>query len=295
MRTVADLLTEARASLAAAGVETPDLDARLLVGAALGVTALALATDPYRQVDDAEAAVLAASLARRRDGEPVDRILGYREFWGLRLALGPATLAPRPDTETLVEAALTAFAGRSAPRRVLDLGVGTGALLLALLHEWPMATGLGIDLSPEAIAVARENAVANGLDQRATFQAGDWGAGVDERFDLVVSNPPYIPTDVVPGLSREVRLHDPVLALDGGPDGLTAYRAIIGQAAALLTAEGLLILELGQGQEEAVAALAVAAGLRPMGAARRDLGGVPRAFVARRADVVVEPNRWTDG
>jgi release factor glutamine methyltransferase len=286
VRTVADLLTEARASLAAAGVETPDLDARLLTGAALRMTALALATDPYRQVDDAEAAALAESLARRRAGEPVDRIVGYREFWGLRLALGPATLAPRPDTETLVEAALAAFAGRPPPRRVLDLGVGTGALLLALLHEWPLATGLGIDLSPEAIAVARANAVANGLDERATFQAGNWGVGVDEQFDLVVSNPPYIPTDVVPGLSREVRLHDPVLALDGGPDGLTAYRAIIGQAAALLNADGFLILELGHGQEEAVAALAVAAGLRPMGAARRDLGGVPRAFVARHGRTV---------
>ncbi|MFN8830458.1 MAG: peptide chain release factor N(5)-glutamine methyltransferase [Labrys sp. (in: a-proteobacteria)] len=283
MRTLRSLLTETRARLAAAGIATPDLDARLLAAEALGVTSLVLATEPERMVNDADAARLADSVARRLAGEPVDRILGHREFWGLCLALGPATLAPRPDTETLVEAALAAFAGRPSPRRLLDLGVGTGALLLALLREWPEATGLGVDVAPEAVAVARANAEANGLAGRADIRVGDWGSGIMEHFDLIVSNPPYIPSGDIASLDREVRLHDPLLALDGGTDGLVAYRAILADARRLLAPDGILVLELGQGQEEAVATLAGLAGCAVLGPAQCDLGGVPRALVLRSA------------
>jgi len=264
-----------------AGLATPTLDARWLVAHAAGVAPDRIALDGGRSLP-AEAVSRAESLiARRLAGEPVDRILGTREFWSLPFRLNAATLSPRPDTETLVEACLAALPDRGAPYRLLDLGTGTGAILIALLTERPAAVGLGIDRAAEAILAARLNARDNGVGSRARFVEGDWMAGLDEKFDLVVSNPPYIPVADIACLDREVREHDPRLALDGGEDGLDAYRAIVAGASARLVAGGILAFELGAGQEDAVTALMRAAGFAVGEPARRDLAGVPRALLGR--------------
>ncbi|TWA63816.1 release factor glutamine methyltransferase [Azospirillum brasilense] len=276
--TLHQLRRTAEARLREAGVDTPDLDARLLVEHALGLTRHDLftrANDPVREPD---AARLLALVERRAAREPVGRILGHREFWTIDLALNPDTLEPRPDTETLVEAVLKALPDRSAPLRLLDLGTGTGCILLALLAELPNASGLGVDLSPGAVAAATENAARNGLAERARFQTGNWGAGLDERFAVVVSNPPYIPSADIAALDPEVREHDPRRALDGGADGLDAYRTIAAQLPDLLQPSGLAGLEVGQGQAADVAALLAAAGLEPAGVFR-DLGGVERCVL----------------
>jgi release factor glutamine methyltransferase len=190
-------------------------------------------------------------------------------------------LSPRPDTETIVEASLEALPDPDAASVLLDLGTGTGAILIALLRERMRALGIGVDRSPEAVLMARANAIANGVAGRACFLVGDWGRSLAHRFDLIVSNPPYIATGDIARLSPEVRRHDPPFALDGGPDGLGAYRAIMDDARRLLARGGTLILELGIGQEDEVARIARSAGLTPDGPARRDLGGVPRALIVR--------------
>lgn len=217
-------------------------------------------------------------MARRLAREPVHRILGRRAFWTLDLAISPAVLDPRPDSETLVEAAL-ALAPRPCAR-VLDLGTGSGALLCALLTEWPEASGLGVDRSVEACRVARRNVEACGCGARALVVAGDWGAALAGPFDVVVSNPPYIRSDDIAGLDPEVRDHDPALALDGGADGLAAYRAIAPLAARLLAPGGLLAVEVGWTQGEDVAGLLAQAGFGEVGR-RRDLGGHDRVVTGR--------------
>jgi release factor glutamine methyltransferase len=194
----------------------------------------------------------------------------------------PGTLVPRPESETVVEAALAAFADRNASLRILDLGTGSGILLAAILAERPRATGLGIDRSEGALVVARANLQALGLGARADFACGEWGAALNEKFDLVVCNPPYIAAHEFARLSPEVCAHDPRLALDGGADGLSAYRAVISDLARLLRANGVAILELGRGQESPVAKLACDAGLLVAGPARPDLAGIPRALTLRR-------------
>jgi release factor glutamine methyltransferase len=271
------LRTAAR-RLAAAGLPTAELDARALAQEAFGLTPAQLLADGGAEVSPAEAERLDALTARRLSGEPVDRILGRREFWGRDFALSPETLSPRPDTETVVEAALAELGDVDGAISVIDLGVGSGCLLLALLSELPNAWGLGVDLSPGAAAAARRNAKALGLAGRARFIAGDWAAGVRCRFDLVVSNPPYIATSEIPTLDVEVRAHDPRLALDGGADGLDAYRAILGEAPRLLAPAGLAVLELGAGQAKGVGEIAAASGLTVVRAVR-DLSGVERALV----------------
>ncbi len=226
-----------------------------------------------------DAARLEASLLRRLSGEPIDRILSSRGFWTLDLAVRPNVLSPRSDTETVVRAALglaLARAPAEAPRRILDLGTGSGAILLALLAELPGATGLGIDASEAALAAASENAARTGLSGRAALRRGDWTTGLDERFSIVVSNPPYIPTAVIAALDAEVRDHDPVLALDGGPDGLACYRALLPGLAEALEPDGLAVLEFGDGQGPEVRRLAEAADLRFI-AFHADLGGRQRA------------------
>ena len=220
-------------------------------------------------------------VARRADGEPVARILGRREFWGLPFALAPATLEPRPDTETVVEAALGLVRGAGGAASILDLGTGSGCLLLALLSELPDAAGVGVDRSPAAAAAARRNARSLGLGDRARFVAGDWAEAISGRFDLVVSNPPYIATEHIEALAPEVRRHDPALALDGGADGLDAYRAIVADLPRLLAPSGVAVLELGAGQRDAVAGLARAAGLVVIGS-NPDLAGTPRALALGR-------------
>lgn len=212
-------------------------------------------------------------------GEPVWRILGEREFWGLPFRLSPATLEPRPDSETLIEAALEVLAGRRQDEMTfLDLGTGTGCLLIAALSEFPRARGVGIDLSQEACDTARENAGINKVAGRARFAQGDWTTGLTGSFDLILSNPPYIPTGEIAGLSPGVRDHDPRRALDGGDDGLDPYRRFAQALPPLLAPGGKAVIEIGAGQEADVVLLMQAGGLAFEGS-RRDLGGHPRALI----------------
>lgn len=271
------------ARLAAAGKESPELDARLLLAEAAGIDPQAPILHPARPLADEAGTRFEALLARRIAGEPVARILGRQEFWSLELEVGPATLVPRPETETVVEAALAMLPAAAGERpRIADLGTGTGAILLALLSELPAAFGVGTDLAPGALAVARRNAQRLGLAGRAAFVACDFGSALGATFDLVVSNPPYVTTATIAALDAEVRDHGPRLALDGGTDGLSAYRALARDLPRLLGPGGIAVLELGAGQEDAVAALLAEAGLGPHVPARRDLAGIARALVAVR-------------
>ncbi|MBR0875487.1 peptide chain release factor N(5)-glutamine methyltransferase [Bradyrhizobium tropiciagri] len=273
------------ARLKTAGNDSAELDARLLVGAALGLNLTGLVTAATRALTPDEAKRLEALAQRRLAGEPVARIFGVKEFWGLPLQLSAATLVPRPDTETVVERALELVrADGAADRglRIADLGTGTGAILLALLSELPGAHGFGTDISVQALQTATENARQLGLADRATFTIANYASGLTGPFDLIVSNPPYIRSADIAGLAVEVRDHDPRAALDGGSDGLDAYRALISQSACLLAPGGALVVEIGQGQEGDVEALMTAAGLSPAGPSRADLGGIPRAVSGRR-------------
>ena len=261
--------------LAGAGVEAPTREAALLVRRAAGVSAAALIADPDAPLGEAAARVEAFTQRRER-GEPLSRIEGRREFWGRDFVVTPDVLDPRADTETLVEAALAAFSARKGEAlRVVDLGVGTGAILAALLSEWPRARGLGVDVSRAAVEVAMRNLDAFG--ERAKVAVGRWGQGLDGPFDVIVSNPPYIRTADIAGLAREVRGHDPMPALDGGEDGLAAYRALAPDIARLLAAEGRFFVEIGEGQGDDVAAIFAGAGLT-VGERRRDLGGIERSL-----------------
>ena len=269
-----DALAILRRAFAEAGLDSPDLDARLLLAEALQVDAVEIAARP--QVPLGERALRLADLARRRlHREPVGRILGRREFWGLSFELSPETLEPRPDSETVVELALSLVPARQG-LTVLDLGTGSGCLLVALLHEVPQATGVGVDRSPGALATARRNAWRNGIGERAAFVACDWTSALRGGFDLIVCNPPYIPSSDIASLAPEVREHDPAAALDGGDDGLAAYRIIFAKAARLLAAGGTLVVEIGSTQEPAVRRLAQAAGLEVI-RVTHDLAGHPRA------------------
>ena len=278
--TVGAFLCQAGQVLRAAAIESPRLEARLLLGHAMGATPEALLRDPGAPVPPEAASRFRAALAARLDAVPVAHIIGTQGFWTLELAVSPATLIPRPDSESLVEAALDAFPDAGAKLRVLDLGTGTGCLLLAVLAERPQAFGVGVDLVPGAAALAAANAARNGLADRAVFLAGDWAASLSARFDLVLSNPPYIESAAIAGLMPEVARHEPRSALDGGTDGLAAYRHLAAILPGLLAPGGAAVLELGAGQRRAVEALARGAGLVPS-ACRMDLGGVERALVLR--------------
>ncbi len=313
------LIQKATTQLRAAGVDDPARDARLLIAHALGCDRLALATNSERVLSENETAAIEEIITRREAREPVHRILGCREFWGLPFALNEATLEPRPDSETLIEVALNFFAtqpnlpslrapeGGAAihlphappespsalsgdgllrfarndksiepfPSRLLDLGTGTGCLLLSLLHEWPDATGLGIDKAPRAIEQATLNAQRLGLDTRAVFRVGDWLDGVEEKFDLILCNPPYIPSREIGALQPEVREYDPTDALDGGIDGLNPYRHLIPLLPRFLSANGVVLFEVGIGQAQDVAAMMEKAAFKTI-TITDDLGGVPR-------------------
>ena len=269
-------LAASRAMLAAAGVDEAALDARLLAQAATGLGHAALIARPEAVLDAEAAARLSAFLARRAAGAPVTRILGRRAFWSFELEVTPDVLDPRADTETLVEAALGLMQGRRAePLRIVDFGVGSGAILAALLTEFPDATGVGVDLSEKAAAVAARNLARLGLAERARIVVGGWETPLEGRFDLIVSNPPYIASADIAGLAREVANHDPRLALDGGADGLDAYRALAARAGGLIAPRGAVLFEVGHDQARAVAGLLAQAGLRP-GPARRDVAGIER-------------------
>jgi release factor glutamine methyltransferase len=279
--TRAQALRDLRQALEHQGFGTAALDARLLLLTALGITATDLIMNPDLPLTPEQVETLEALTRRRLAHEPVARIIGEREFWGLPFALSPETLVPRPDTETVVETALELIPDRRAPLRMADFGTGSGCLLVALLHELPQATGLGIDLSPGALAMARRNADANGVGARALFAASHWADAVTGRFDLIVSNPPYIASAVIPTLDREVREHDPLLALDGGPDGLEPYPVLLGEAGRLLVPGGLLVVEIGYDQAEALGSLAEAHALEVLKVAH-DLSHHPRCVALRR-------------
>lgn len=273
------------AQLKSAGDDEAELDARMLLGAATGLDLTGMIAQANRPLTPAEAALLARYAQRRIAGEPVARIIGEKEFWGLPLQLSPATLVPRPDTETVVELALEllrAGGDLDRPLRIADLGTGSGAILLALLSELPAAQGFGTDISEDALRTAAANAARTGLSARATFVECDYAGGLAGRFDLIVSNPPYIRSADVAGLAREVRNHDPLAALDGGADGLDAYRALIPQAAGLLAPGAALVVEAGAGQSGQIRALMAAAGLTLGTAPRADLGGIPRAVAGHK-------------
>jgi len=272
------LLCVGGAALRAAGIEDARREARLLLAHALGCRIEDLLRDPRAGVPDAARAQYQAAVARRAAREPLAHVTGHQGFWSLDLAVSPATLIPRADSEALIEAALQAFPDRRAVRAILDLGTGTGALLLAALAEFPQARGLGVDRVPEAAALAAANARRNRLEARAGFLAGNWAEPIAARFDLVLCNPPYIARDAIPILMPEVARHEPATALDGGADGLESYREVLAALPRLLAPEGRAILELGEGQRAAVEALAAEAGLHPIGC-RTDLGGVERALL----------------
>lgn len=282
---MSDTVAAARRALAArfraAGLDTPDLDARLLVEAATGLTREALAAAPDHRLTRGQAEALKALADRRLAGESAAHILGRRAFWTLDLKVDERALAPRPETELVVEAGLERL-DADRPARVLDLGVGSGAILLAILAERPRAFGVGLDRSAAALSLAADNAARCGLSDRVAFIRGDWGAALGARFDLVVSNPPYITAGELASLPDEVR-RDPAPALDGGPDGLDAYRALAGALPALLAPGARAVLELGAGQSEAVAALMRAGGALRVAGIRPDLAGIPRAMVLGRA------------
>ncbi len=269
--------------LRAHAIDTPDLDARLLLGAALGLDLTGLAKAAARRLAPQDAARLAGYAQRRIAGEPVARILGVKEFWGLALQLSATTLVPRPDTETVVDAALQMMGppARKSPLRIADIGTGTGALLLALLSEWPHAFGVGSDIDEQALRMAAANARRLNLADRAAFVTCNYTEALQGPFDLIVSNPPYIPTQEIAALAAEVRDHDPRRALDGGTDGLDAYRILAPEAVRLLAPEGMLLVEVGQNQADEVEELMAAAGLERL-PRRADLAGIPRVVTGRK-------------
>jgi release factor glutamine methyltransferase len=262
------------------GIESPAREARTSLCAASGLSPVALIVDPREPLGSAAWKVQDVG-ARRAAGEPLSRIVGKREFWGLSLAITPHVLDPRPETETIVEAALSILSDRHEdPLRILDLGVGSGALLCALLTEFGHARGIGVDISTDAADVARGNLRACGLSLRAEIRLGDWTRGIEGPFDLIVSNPPYIPTVDLPRLPREVRNFDPWLALDGGIDGLAAYRRILPESRRLLAPGGWLLVELGAGQAAKVTAVASQCGFTDVGT-YQDLAGANRVAAIR--------------
>jgi release factor glutamine methyltransferase len=268
----------------AAGIDTPELDARILVAHALGLDHAALVAADTRRLNPQEEAAVAALAARRLAREPVARILGWKEFWSLSLRVDGSTLVPRPETESVVEAAIDwvdARGRRTEPLHIADLGTGCGAILLALLAELPNAFGIGTDVSAAALAVAHDNADCLGLG-RAHFVCCDMAAALRGPFDLIISNPPYVASGDIPTLAPEVRNFDPRRALDGGTDGLASYRSIAAEAPALLAPGGAVIVELGAGQAQPVGELFAGAGLAPM-PPRPDISAVPRALLGQRA------------
>jgi release factor glutamine methyltransferase len=280
--TLVSLWTDVRKRLETAGVDSPVLDARLLLEAGAGVSRLEIVTDPRRAVSDEQMAAVDALTKRRESREPISHIIGRKHFWTLDLAVNAHVLTPRPETEFVVEAGLRETLPADGAHRILDLGAGSGAIILALLKDRPNAIGVAVDISEGALAVLRTNAQHVGVAGRLQVRQGDWASDLDERFDLVVSNPPYIPSAEIAALSPEVSKFEPRLALDGGADGLAGYRIITEALPRLLEPGAAFALEVGFGQADAVKALAEAAGLL-VGEPWRDLAGIPRVVVGHAA------------
>ncbi|MGR6429640.1 peptide chain release factor N(5)-glutamine methyltransferase [Rhizobium sp. PAMB 3174] len=284
VETLSALLSEVRQELLDGGIEAAATDARTLVSGLLDLSATDMLTRGDRAVSAEERETVMAAVSRRIAREPVHRILGFREFYGLTLSLSPATLEPRPDTEILVDAVLPYLQRTMADNgeaRILDLGTGTGAICLALLNECKCATGVGCDISSDAVETAIRNAARNGLEDRFTGTVSDWFGAVEGTFDIIVSNPPYIRSDVVATLDPEVREHDPMAALDGGEDGLEAYRMLASGAGAFLREGGTVAVEIGFDQRDSVSQLFAASGFRRLQAVA-DYGGNDRALVFER-------------
>ncbi len=279
MATLDDMLQSARRALAGAGVDTPALDARILVRAATGADDAALIADGRRAVTADQKNRIDGWIARRVSGEPVSRILGEKEFYGRTFNVTPATLDPRPDTEILIDRALGWARAQNRPLQVLDLGTGTGCILITLLAELPGASGIGVDINHDAAAVSRENAVKHGVEMRSRFVAGSWFEPLDPgvRFDLIVSNPPYIPDADIESLAPEVRNHDPILALAGGIDGLDPYKILFSGLPGRLIPGGAAFFEFGFGQAESLARLVGDSNMF-MSRITSDLAGIPRVL-----------------
>jgi release factor glutamine methyltransferase len=279
--TIATALDAATARLAAAGIEQPRFEARVLLAAALETSSTTILAYPERVLSSVEARRLADFLFRRAGREPMARLLGRREFWSLDFKLSPETLVPRPDSETLIEAAIAELPDRAAPLRVLDFGTGTGCLLLAFLREFPAASGVGVDVAPGAAETARENAAALGLADRAGFLAGCWGDAIFGRFDVILANPPYIESGAIAGLAPEVARYEPRRALDGGADGLSFYRLLAPETARLLSETGIALFEIGSGQVASVTAIMEEADLKTYKVCS-DLAGIGRCILVRK-------------
>ena len=278
--TLGSLLGEAACKLSQAGFAEPRRAARRLVASSLDLTPAEVLGHSEQALDEQQTGRVRLALQRMAEREPLSRFLGRREFWGLEFALSADTLDPRPETETVVEAVLRRVLNRDAPLRFLDLGTGTGCILLALLSEFPAATGFGVDIALGAVMTALGNAATLGLGERAHFLVGDWGTAISGRFDVIASNPPYIGGAALADLPPEVALYDPRLALDGGADGLDAYRSLVFELLRLLRPGGVFTCEVGSGQAPAVAAILRARGLAVDGC-ERDLAGIARCVVAR--------------
>ena len=278
---VRDVLGAARTRLAEAGIETASVDARVLLEFALARPQVWLHANPEALIVAADLDRFEGLLARREQRQPVSQIVGRREFWSLSFDVTRDVLTPRPDSEALIEAVLEQLPDRTAPIRILDLGTGTGCLLLTLLSEYGSATGVGIDVSPAALQVAARNGQKLGLDARVDWMLGQWDTQLDANFDVVISNPPYIESGALAALDRDVVDYEPHLALDGGADGLDAYREILTHVANVLAANGLLAFEIGEGQADAITTLASGVGLN-LCAARQDLSNILRVLVFDR-------------
>jgi len=281
--TMGETLSEVAAALSGAGFDGARRRARQVLAAALDLSPAEVFARPDRVITEEEGARVDAVLRRALASEPLSRIRGKREFWGLELALSLDTLDPRPDSETVVEAVIARLPDGARPYRFLDLGTGSGCLLLALLAEFPQASGVGVDRAFGAARTARQNAARLGFARRARFAVGDWAQAIGGRFDAIVANPPYIASGAIAPLPPAVRDFDPALALDGGEDGLAAYRSIAPDLRRLLAPGGLFACEIGAGQEAAVGEIVGNHGLT-LEAAVPDLAGIPRCLVARAAD-----------
>lgn len=287
--TLQELYQSSRKKLRAHDIESPDLDARILISYAANLSQEEFITKGELEVDDAVSQKLSALLERRCAGEPISRIKGSREFWSLEFSINEHTLDPRPDSEILVEAAkefvdqYDSGSDSFSEIRVLDLGTGSGCLLIALASSCPHISGLGIDRNPGAVHMAQKNAEKHSVENRCVFQDGNWGEGIDESFDVILSNPPYIKESTISNLAREVRDHDPILALDGGEDGLCAIQKILFEIKRLLKPSGRAFVEIGHDQCEQVVRLIAEAGLCQI-AQHADLSGMPRVVEISNGD-----------